>query len=221
MKDKPTIAVVPRERTGSRYSERLRNQGRLPAIIYGHKIDPLAVSVDEKEMLTHLHHGAHVVTLEVEGGKAETCLVKDLQFGFLGDNVIHIDFARVDLNEEVNVHVRLNFTGEPKSAQKTDAILTHDLNELVITCRVSDIPEEIRVDLTTMGEETLMTTGQIDLPEGVALAQDPSTPVAHVGFVHAEEAEGEEVEVETDVAEPEVITEGKTEDDSKKPGADS
>lgn len=214
MQDKPTIAVIPRERTGSRYSERLRNQGRLPAIIYGHKIDPLAISVDEKEMLTHLHHGGHVVTLEVEGGKAETCLVKDLQFGYLGDNVIHIDFARVDLNEEVNVHVRLNFTGEPTSAQKVDAVLTHDLNELVITCRVSDIPEEIRVDLTTMGEETLMTTGQIDLPEGVALALDPSTPVAHVGFVHAEEAEGEEVEVEPTAEEPEVITEDKPSEES-------
>ena len=95
--DTPTLTALPRHRTGSRYARRLRQSGQLPAVIYGHKSDPLPVSIDEKDMLTLLHHGTHVMKLNVEGGGEETCLIKDLQFGYLGDNVIHVDFARVAL----------------------------------------------------------------------------------------------------------------------------
>ena len=64
------------------------------------------MSVNEKEILTHLHHGAHVFNVEIEGSNAETCLVKDLQFGYLGDNVIHVDLTRVNLDEEAANLVR-------------------------------------------------------------------------------------------------------------------
>ena len=101
----PTITAQTRDRVGGRYAERLRSAGRLPGVIYGHKIAPVSVSVDAKEILTLIQHGAHAMYLDIEGGSKETCLVKDLQYGYLGDDVIHVDFARVDLNEEVNVHV--------------------------------------------------------------------------------------------------------------------
>ena len=77
----------------------------------------MPIHIDEKEILTLLQHGAHVLSVTVEGGKTETCLVKELQFGYLGDNVIHVDFARVKLDEEVRVQVRLNFVGESASSQ--------------------------------------------------------------------------------------------------------
>ena len=219
MQDTPTISATSRERTGTRYSQRLRKQGRLPAVIYGHKKTPLSVSIDEKEILILLNSGAHVLEVKVEGGSKETCLVKDLQFGYLGDNVIHVDFARVDLDEEVTVNVHLNFVGVPESAKKTEAILTHDITELEIICKVNAIPEEIRVDLTAMGEDTLFTIGQIELPAGLKATADSESPVCHISFVHQEEAEGEEVEVDSSAAEPEVITEAKTDDkdgDAKK-----
>ncbi len=215
----PTIEVKARERTGSRYCRRLRAQGRLPGVIYGHKREPLAVSVDTKEMLSHLQQGTHVLALTVDGArKAETCLVKDLQFGYLGDTVIHVDFARVDLDEEVHVHVQLSFVGTPASAQKAGAILSHDLNDLEVICRVSHIPEEIKVDLNWMEDRTLLTVGELTLPEEIRAASDPGTPVAHVSFVHREEAVAEEVEVAPASAEPEVITEAKTAEDQEKAG---
>lgn len=210
MSKTPSVTATTRQRTGTRYAQRLRKQGRLPAVIYGHKTDPLSVSVDEKEILAHLQHGTHVLSVEVEGGSKETCLVKDLQFGFLGDNVIHIDFARVDLDEEVHVNVHLNFVGEPESARKTGAILSHDLTELEVVCRVNEIPEEIRVDLNLMGEATVLTVGEVELPPGLRATANPGTPVSHISFVHKEEeAVGEEVEVTPGEGEPEVITEAK------------
>ncbi|UCD76655.1 MAG: 50S ribosomal protein L25 [Phycisphaerales bacterium] len=208
----PTIAVLPRERTGTRYARRLRKEGRLPAVIYGHKIQPLHVSVDEEEILAHLHHGAHVMKLKIKGGKMETCLVKELQFGYLGDNVVHIDFARVNLDEEVTVHVHLSFVGESASAAKAGAILKHVMTELEVVCRVSEIPEEIKVDQSNM--ETVLTVGDVVLPPGIRTNVDPATPVATITFVHREEVTaGEEVEVTEVETEPEVISDVKAEEE--------
>jgi large subunit ribosomal protein L25 len=209
----PKLDASPREKVGSVYAQRLRKQGRLPAVIYGHKLDPVAISVDEKEILTHLRHGTHVLTIEVQGAKPETCLVKELQFGYLGDNVIHVDFARVDLEEEVEVAVHLNFVGEPHAAQQAGAILSHDVTSLDVRCRVDAIPDEIKVDLNRMGEGTVLTIADITLPPGVTAVDDPETPVAHVAYVKKEEEAvvGEEAEVEAAATEPEVITEAKEE----------
>ena len=207
----PTLAATPRDRVGSKYAQRLRKAGKLPGVIYGHKANPVSIVVDEKETLTVLKHGAHVVNVAVEGGKPETCLIKDLQFGYLGDNVIHIDFARVDLNEEVEVNVHLKFVGVPESAKKPGSILTHPVTELEVICRVMDIPGEIKIDLSKM-EETF-TVGEITLPPNVRTKVPPHHIVAQVTFV-AEEiiAAPEAAEVEAGAAEPEVITEKKAEE---------
>ncbi len=210
--DTPAIEVQPRQRIGTRYARRLRKQGRLPAVIYGHKRETVSVSVDEKEILAHLGRGTHVLRLDIQGSKSETCLVKELQFGYLGDEVIHVDFTRVDLDETVEVRVHLHFVGAPAATAPAGAILTHDLTDLEVTCRVNEIPEEIRVDLTAMGEGTMLTVGQVSLPPGVRANAAADTPIAHVSFVHAEEAVGEEVEVAPGPTEPEVITEAKPEE---------
>lgn len=211
----PTITAQTRERTGTRFSQRLRKSGRLPAVIYGHKSDPVSISVDEKEMLLHLHHGSHVVNVTIEGGKTETCLVKELQFGYLGDNIIHLDLARVDLDEEVHVQVHLNFVGTSSEAQKAGAIVSHPVTELEVVCKVNAIPEDIKVDTSKM-EGTIFTVGEIELPPGVRTEVKPDTPILTISFIHEEEAVGEEVEV-ADVAtsEPEVITETKPEEKKK------
>jgi large subunit ribosomal protein L25 len=210
----PTIKAQMRDRIGSRYAQRLRKAGRLPAVIYGHKQDPVHVSVEEKEILIHLHHGVHVMNMEVEGGEKQTCLVKAIQFGYLGDNVIHLDLTRVDLDEEVTVNVHLHFTGEPKGAKQPGAIVSHPLNDLEVICKVSAIPDEIRVDLSEM--EQSITVGELVLPEGVRTEVDPETTVATITYIAEEEAEGEEAEVGEEMAEPEVITEAKDEGDEEK-----
>ena len=82
-KETPTLAASTRERTGSRYARRLRAAGQLPAVLYGHGMDPISIAIHEIEIIRHLTEGAHVFELDIEGRK-ETCLVKDLQFGWLG-----------------------------------------------------------------------------------------------------------------------------------------
>jgi large subunit ribosomal protein L25 len=213
-KNTPTIEAVPRERTGSRYADRLRRSGRLPGIIYGHKTDPQAISVDTKQLLAMLHHGTHALEVAVTGNKAQTCLVKDLQFGHLGDNVIHVDFARVNLDEEVHCQVHLNFTGEPADMSKSDSILRYDLTELEVICKVRDIPEAIKVDLSSM--ESSFTVGELEMPANVRPAAPHETPVVSITFVReVEEETGEEAAVDATATEPEVITETKAAEDQE------
>ena len=214
----PTITAQRRDRTGSRYAQRLRQTGRLPAVIYGHKTGPVSISVDEKEILHLIQRGAHVMKLAIEDGKTETCLVKDLQYGYLGDNVIHLDFARVNLKEEVTVNVHMAYVGTPEEAHHAGAILHHDRTELGVRCKVSEIPEEIKVDLSKMKGLHFMAGG-VELPPGLSLAEDPDTIIASITYVKRQVEVGEEAEVEAEAAEPEVITEAKAEEEEAEPEA--
>ena len=185
----PTVAATLRERLGTRYTRRLRAQGLLPVVIYGHGEKPVSAAVNAKEMLGHLHHGSHVINVALAGGASQTCLVKDLQFGYLGDDVIHVDLARVNLDEIVRVNVRIEFFGECAASKKPGAVLTHDMAELAINCKVRDIPESVRADLSAMQGE-MLSAADLKLPAGITLAIDPHAPVARVITI-AEEAAGE------------------------------
>ncbi len=209
--DTPTIEVASRERTGTRYAKRLRDAGRLPAVIYGHGGEPCHVSVDAGEAIDHLRSGVHVIDIAVDGGKTETCLVKELQFGHLGDDLVHIDFARVDLNQIVTVNVPVTLSGDAKGAKETGAMLVVVRSELEVRCKVSAIPSEIKADISELTEA--LTIGELDLPDGVEAILDPEKHIAHIAYKAEEtEAEGEATDVDADEAQPEVITEKKDEE---------
>ncbi len=203
----PTISVETREKTGTRYAERLRKAGRLPAVIYGKGQDPIHVSVDQNEMLDALHNGAHVVDISVDGKGNDTCLVKDLQFGWLGDNLIHLDMTRVDMNEVVTINLPVTLVGNAKIASAAGAVLEVIRREIEVTCKVSDIPGELKYDITEMGE--VFTIGDLPLPEGVTPVLELEKHICHVTFMQDEEAEGEATDVDADDAQPEVITKAK------------
>ena len=205
--DTITLPVERRERTGTRYAQRLRQSGRLPAVVYGQETAPVHVSVDERELLDQLHAGARVIELQSENG-TETCLVKDLQFGYLGDNVIHVDFARVNLDQVVTVNIPITTIGTPKLAGEAGAMLETVRNEIEVQCKVSDIPSEIKVDITEMSEA--LTVGDLPLPSGVTPTLEADKHIVHITFVK-EEAEGEEADVDAAGDGPEVITEKKDE----------
>ena len=201
----PQVKIELREKLGTRYAQRLRKNGRLPASIYGAGSDPVSVSVDEKEIITHLRHGSHVMELDNGDGSPATVLVKDLQFGYLGDNLIHIDFARVILTQVVKVNAKLEIIGQPTQSSEIGAMLEIIRPEIEIECMVKDIPGSILVDLSTV--EEVFTVGDLELPDGVKVMLDEARHIAHISFVKEEVVE-EPVEVETVEGEesaPEVI----------------
>jgi large subunit ribosomal protein L25 len=207
-KETPILVAKKRDKLGTRYSRRLRAAGQLPCNLYGHGSAPVAISVEEHATMYALKHGAHVLALKFEDGTTDTVLVKDLQFGYLGDNVIHMDLARVNLDEVVTVKVHLTFVGTPEAAKKPGAIVVHDMPEIEVSCKVRDIPEEIKIDLSHMGDA--LTVAELKLPAGIAAASDPEAIVCRIEMVMEEEAAAEAATPDAKAA-PEVLTAKKEE----------
>jgi large subunit ribosomal protein L25 len=149
-------------------------------------------------------------------GKPATVLVKDLQFGYLGDNLIHLDFARVNLQQVVTITMTLDITGQPAKASETGAVIEIPRPEIEIECMVKDIPNSISVDLSTV--EDVFTIGDLELPEGVRAILDPDRHIAHVTIVQEEIEEPADVAIEgeeDEEATPEVISESAEEESTE------
>jgi len=212
----PTLDAKKRERLGSRYSSRIRRAGGLPAIVYGHGRDPEPVYLDAKASLEHIARGEKVFTVVIEGGATEMVLLKDLQYDYLGTSVVHADFARVDLDERVNTRAKVRLKGTPVGLKTAGAMLTHPVTELEIECTVTNLPDELEVDISHLEVGDSVHAREVPLPTTtMKLLTDPDAIVAQISFkaVEAETDEAGEVDA---TAEPEVISEKQDEDE--KPG---
>jgi large subunit ribosomal protein L25 len=194
------ITAKPRSELGSRANKRLRDAGMLPGVIYGHKEAVVPVTLPKKEVVNHLSHGTHLFEVGLDG-KKETVLVKEVQYDHLGLEVMHVDFARVSLDEEVDVTVPLELKGEPKG-EKDGGVLQQIVNELDLRCKVTDIPDVIRHDVSEMALNDVIHISDLKLPANVKALQDADLVVAKVEEVQEEVAAPA---VEAAEGEPEVI----------------
>lgn len=217
MQSKHTLSVMRRDRTGTRYARRDRQAGRLPAVLYGHGKDPVALTLDAKEAIRLFESGERVFTVQVKDeGASQTVMLKDVQFDYLGTNVVHVDLSRVDLDEVVECHPELHFVGEPIGLKAAGAILTHPSLDVTLKCTVANMPERLDVDISQLDEDDVLHASQIALPEGTELVSDPDAVVAAIRAKKMEEdLDAEAQDVDGVGAEPEVITERKTEEESE------
>ncbi len=211
----PKIKAEVRERTGTRYAARTRAQGKLPAVIYGHKKDPVHIAVDAKELTELLHHNAHLIDVDV-AGKSEPCLVKDIQWDYLGRDLIHVDLARVNLSEEVEVEIEIELAGQAAGLKEVGALLEQSSNTIQVKCRADAIPEKLTHDVSEMTIGDSLLVSGLTMPAGVTAVSDPDTLVAHLSVTKIQVEEEETVEGEE---QPEVIG-GKPEDEAKAEGDD-
>lgn len=208
-----TLSAKKREQLGSRYARRVRNAGGLPAVVYGHKEEPVSVTLDAHEAGLHILRGEKVFNLKFDEGGTEQVLLKDIQYDHLGTNVVHVDFARVDLNERVTTHAHIVYVGDAPGLKKAGAIMMHPHTELELECVVTNIPDEIEVDVSHLEAGEVIKAGDITLPKDtMVLLTDPNTIVAQIQIqAQADDTTGEAGEVEGG-ASPEVIKEKKEED---------
>ena len=197
-----------REKTGSKLAVRERAVGKLPAIIYGHKQDAVAVLLDAHDFLNELHHGHRLIDLEV--GKAkEKVIVKDLQYDHLGKDIIHVDLMRVDITETIKLTVSIELKGTAKGTHESGIIEEH-LDHLEIECKATDIPESIVVLVKDVGVGDSIHAKDVELPSGVKLVTDGEALIVTCHLVAAAKSEedAELMEGEEAVSDgPEVITE--------------
>ena len=197
----PVLNANPGRATGSSTSRRLRREGRIPAVVYGHGMDPLAVDIDRRELRAALSGAAGLNTildLTVEGAVYPS-LIKDIQRHPVRRTVLHVDFIQVNLNEEVVVSIPVTIEGEAKEVLQHNGLVDLSMPEFEVRTTPRNIPEGITIDVTDMTMDTVIRVEDVELPDGVEAAGDPDSPVVTVLTMRAvvedePVAEGEEGE---------------------------
>ncbi len=194
------LKINKREKLGTREARRLRRDNLIPAIAYGHGEENQAVSLSARDIELAIRHGEHLVKCELDG-KEQNFLIKDVQYDFMGQTIIHVDLARVNLDERVDVTIPIILRGVPVGVESEGGVLRQQLAELDVQCVVTNIPEELRVPVLEMHVGDLLRVADLELPEGVTTIEDPEAVIASVSVVT------EEVAAATEEAEvgPEVI----------------
>jgi len=203
------LKASARQETGTRKVRRLRRKGFIPGIIYGHKEQPLPITISEHDIELAIQHGERVLEVDVDGQR-QNVLLKDVQWDTFGQEVIHVDLFRVALDQRVEITVPVVLRGTPAGVAE-GGVIQQMVSDIEIECLVTAIPEEIRVPVTHLNVGETMHLRDIELPDGTKLLSDSEAPLCAVSVVaEVEEAVEEEVEAEA-AAEPEVIGEKKEE----------
>ena len=164
---------------GSAPSRRLRQQGKVPAVVYGLGHDALSVTVDYRELRDALSTDAGLnVVLNIEINELQhLALVKELQRHPVRGNVTHVDFVRVDPDADVPVDVPIRLTGEATAVLDMNGIVDQSLNTLRVLAKPRSIPNSLAIDITDLAVGTALTVGDIELPAGVVSLVAETAPV--------------------------------------------
>jgi large subunit ribosomal protein L25 len=203
-----------REHTGSNAVRKVRQQGRVPAIVYGHKEEPVAISLNEHDFVAGLHHGRRLIDVQI-GRKKEKMIVKEVQYDYLGRNIIHADLMRVDMSETIKVTVPIELKGIAAGTHESGIIDEH-VDRLEVECKVADIPQTLVVWIKDVHVGDAIHAGDIELPENVKLSSPAQTLVVTCHLVAAAMT-AEEAEEETPTG-PEVIGEVKESEEEASEG---
>jgi large subunit ribosomal protein L25 len=169
MSDQLTLSAEPRDRAGKGASRHLRREGRVPAVIYGDKKDPISISLNERELAKMLgtgHFMNSVVMIDGVGAAIRT-LPKDVQFHPVSDRPLHVDFFRIGEHSTVHVNVPLVFENEEASPGiKRGGVLSIVRHEVELVVDAAMIPDEIKVDLTGFEVGDSIHISAVTLPKG-------------------------------------------------------
>ncbi|MEJ2409217.1 MAG: 50S ribosomal protein L25/general stress protein Ctc [Novosphingobium sp.] len=173
MSDQLTLPAETRERAGKGASRALRREGRVPAVVYGANEEPLAIHVEEKELIRQLmtgHFFNSIVEVEVGGKKVRT-LPKDVAFHPVTDRPLHADFLRLAKGATVHVNVPVSFANEELSpGLKRGGVLNVVRHELELVCPADKIPDEIVIDVTGFDVGESIHFSHVKVPAGVESA---------------------------------------------------
>ena len=212
MAETVTLKTHKREGRGSRKAGKLREEGLVPAVLYGHKQETISLSLDHKPLLEAIKHGVRVVEITTDKGTENAQLV-EVQWDYLGKDVIHVDLKRVDKDERIHVPVPIELKGIAPGVT-AGGQLDQPLHSLHVECPALAVPDTIRVVINELQIEQAIHVRDLKLPEGVLALDDPDAIVVHVIQKQAApEPVAAEGEVAAGGAEPEVITRKKAEEE--------
>ena len=201
-----TIKATSRNVEGKGASRRLRHAASIPAIVYGGKGEPQPIQLDhEKIWLASQNEWFYssILSLDIEG-KVESVLLRDIQRHPYKQIIMHLDFQRVDANQTLRAKVPLHFLNQEKSPAGKDGtvVITHELNEVEVSCLPKDLPAFIELDLSELKVGDIVHLSEMKLPKGIEIPElklgkehDVAVVIAKHGRVEVEAPEEAAAEV--------------------------
>ena len=217
------LDAEPRSEGGKGFARKLRSQGQIPAVIYGHGRDPQALSLNARDLdklLEHIVAESTVIEVKVGSDTSKT-LIREIQRHPYRRQILHVDFQALVAGEKVVVNIPIVLMGIPEGVRLGGGVLDQTLRELEIKVDPSDIPNHLEVDVTNLIIGDSLHVSDIPLPPGLEVMDDMEASVCVVAAPRAvieEAAAPEAAEGEAGaVAEPEVIGRGKEDEEGEEP----
>lgn len=190
------FTAFPRATEGRGASRRMRRAGKAPGIVYGGSAKPTPIELDHNALFHALRNEAFhasILTMKLDGA-ATKVLLRDVQMHPFRNEILHVDFQRVDENRKIHMKVPLHFVnGEVSPAVKLNgAIVSHVTTEVDISCLPRDLPEFIEVDLSQLDVGHSIHVSALKMPSGVSVVTHKTDPVVATAVVPRAQAEAEE-----------------------------
>lgn len=213
------LKAIVREGIGSSESKRLRKDGNIPAVVYGLGMDPLSVSVNAREFRNALKTEAGtnvIINLEV-GSDNYTALAREIQKHPYRDEYLHIDLIQIDLTQTVEADVQIEFVGIPAGVKEEGGLVQTINSSISISALPTNIPTSIELDISALNVGDNLTATDVNLPEGVELAnEDDESLLVTITLPRAavEEEDSDEIGMEGEEGTDGESTEETVEEDS-------
>lgn len=216
------LNVQPRTETG-RHAKQVRHAGFVPGVVYGQGKDARPLQFREIDLVRLIRHGASSQLVELQGLDKDSLhtLLREVQRHPTRHTILHADFYEVQMNVVIRTEVPVHFEGESPAMVEGGAILIHNLDRIEVECLPRDIPDRFVLNLDLLETiDDVVHVSDLAIPENVTIVNDPEDVIASLTIPRklAEEEEleaeeGMELEVEEGMAEPEVISRGKEEEE--------
>ena len=217
--EKVLIEANKREIVGKKVKY-LRKEGKLPAVIYGSEIDTTPITLDSKEATNTLNRvtGSTILTINL-AGKELAALVREIQRDYIRNEILHIDFQAVSLKEKLRTNVFITLVGVAPALEEFSAIVVSGIDQVEVECLPQDLPETIEVDVSSLANiGDAIYLKEITPPDNVDILTDPEELLAVISEIKEEVIEEPEEELvlgAEGLEEPQVIEEGKEDDEEE------
>ncbi|MCY3680033.1 MAG: 50S ribosomal protein L25 [Gemmatimonadetes bacterium] len=226
MSDQVSLTVDVRTASGKKVAKKLRFRGQLPAVVYGEGVASVACSVDQRTLTDLLRsHGRNAIISLSAGDTSQSTIIKDIQYHPVRDEILHVDFHRIDLARKIVVEVPIHAMGSAVGVRIGEGILEQMLHDLEVECLPTEIPDHIEIDVSDLDiGDSLHVSDIVVQSDDFSIVTDSDRTVFAVAaptlVIEEEEEDVEDealvdVEGEEEMQEPEVIERGRRRDDDE------
>ncbi len=177
-----TLSAETGRATGSAASRRLRAADRIPAVLYGHGMEPISLSVARRDLRVALSGPAGqntILSLNI-GGTSYNAIVKEMQRHPVRRTVAHIDFVQINLSEEITMQVPVHLVGTAKAVVSAGGLVDPAVDTIEVRTTPANVPNEISIDISDLTPDSVIRLSEIPMPAGVSAIGDPDMPVVTV-----------------------------------------